>query len=112
MPDLHFNASYAGFYIQDDWRLSDRFTLNLGLRYDIETSVSERDNLIVDGFDYTSQNPLAMQCTGCAAAAARPDIAGNRPDGGANLANMKGGVVFANGGVYKPTRTTSGRASA
>ena len=56
----------------------------------------------MDGFDYTSQNPLATQCTGCPAAAARPDIAGNRPDGGANLANMKGGVVFANGGVYKP----------
>ena len=58
----------------------------------------------MDGFDYTSQNPLALQCTGCPAAAARPDIAGNRPDGGADLANMKGGVVFADGGVYNADR--------
>ncbi len=27
-----------GVYVQDDWRLSDRFTINLGLRYDFETS--------------------------------------------------------------------------
>ena len=64
VPDLHFNASYTGVYVQDDWRVSDRFTLNLGLRYDYERPVSERDNLVVDGFDYTSQNPLALQCTG------------------------------------------------
>jgi hypothetical protein len=34
---------YAG-YFQDDWRLSDRLTLNLGLRYDLETPFTERYN--------------------------------------------------------------------
>lgn len=108
VPDLHYNASYSGLYVQDDWRMNDRFTLNIGLRYDYERPVSERDNLIVDGFDYTSQSPLALQCAGCAAAAARPDIAGNRPDGGAALANMKGGVVFADGPVYNGDKDNFG----
>ncbi len=43
-------------YIQDDWRVSDRLTLNLGLRYDLVTGVQ------ID----QSQNPnfLALQAAG------------------------------------------------
>lgn len=98
VPELHYQAAYSGAFVQDDWRVNDRFTLNLGLRYDYERPVSERDNLVVDGYDFTSRNPIA--CTLCAAAAARPDIAANRTDGGAALANPVGGVIFADGPVY------------
>lgn len=35
--------AYA-FFIQDDWRASDRLTLNLGLRYDFMSPSYERDN--------------------------------------------------------------------
>jgi Carboxypeptidase regulatory-like domain/TonB dependent receptor-like, beta-barrel len=38
-PDFH-GAEY-GFYIQDDWRVSQKLTLNLGLRYDIITPLIE-----------------------------------------------------------------------
>ena len=31
-----------GFYVQDDWRYSSRLTFNLGLRYEINTPVTER----------------------------------------------------------------------
>ena len=36
---------YAGF-VQDDWRLKPRVTLNIGLRYEYYTPPSERDNLL------------------------------------------------------------------
>lgn len=35
---------YYAPFVQDDWRLTDRLTLNLGLRYDLETPFTERYN--------------------------------------------------------------------
>ena len=42
--DMHFA------YMQDDWRASDRLTLNLGLRYEFSTPYWERDN-VLSNFD-------------------------------------------------------------
>ena len=39
--------SYA-FFVQDDWRLSPKLTLNVGLRYDFMTPSYERDNLMAN----------------------------------------------------------------
>ena len=30
------HASYSALYVQDEWRVTDRFTLNYGLRWDVE----------------------------------------------------------------------------
>lgn len=35
---------YVAGYIQDDWRITKKLTLNLGLRYDLETPYTERFN--------------------------------------------------------------------
>jgi hypothetical protein len=37
------NTAYSAF-VQDDWRITPRFTLNLGLRYDLTTVLHDRDN--------------------------------------------------------------------
>jgi hypothetical protein len=39
---LFYQTRYSG-YVQDDWRVSPRLTLNFGLRYMVQTSWKERD---------------------------------------------------------------------
>src|SRR6266404_4033915 len=43
---------YAG-YIQDDWKASDRLTLNLGLRYELFSTIKEHNNELAT-FDFSS----------------------------------------------------------
>ena len=43
----HTKQEYYVAYAQDEWRVRPNFTLNLGVRYDYYTPLSERDNRIV-----------------------------------------------------------------
>jgi hypothetical protein len=54
-----FNQWWNGLYIQDDWKLLPNLTLNLGLRYDLETGFQERHNNWAD-FSPTIANPLGV----------------------------------------------------
>ncbi len=36
---VHLNHSYYGFFVQDQYRLTPKLTLNYGLRYDLETGL-------------------------------------------------------------------------
>jgi hypothetical protein len=41
----HFTFNGYALFLQDDWRVKPRLTVNLGLRYEINTVPKERDNL-------------------------------------------------------------------
>jgi hypothetical protein len=60
---LTYVRYYAG-YFHDDWRVSSKLTLNLGLRYEYETGLKERENRLVVGFDRGVLSPLAAGVTG------------------------------------------------
>jgi hypothetical protein len=45
-------------YAQDDWRVTHRLTLNLGLRWDVERGLRERNNLLDRGLCLTCVNPI------------------------------------------------------
>jgi len=64
---------YHGFFFQDDWRATPRLTLNLGLRYDLDTPRTERFNR-TNHFDRDVRSPLADVVPG--------------------FENLKGGLVF------------------
>jgi outer membrane receptor protein involved in Fe transport len=52
---------YYAVYMQDDWKLTPRLTINAGLRWDYQPPVTVKDNLTVSGFDFDVTNPLQSQ---------------------------------------------------
>ncbi len=50
---------YYAAYVQDDFRVSSKLTLNLGLRWERETGLQEIENRLYVNFDENATNPLA-----------------------------------------------------
>jgi hypothetical protein len=42
-PSIRTRANWYSGFVQDDWRIKPRLTLNLGLRYEAYTSIQEKD---------------------------------------------------------------------
>jgi hypothetical protein len=54
---------YYSIWAQDDWKITTKLTLNLGIRYDLLGPRTERHNQLNYAFDTTDVNPLNAQIT-------------------------------------------------
>jgi hypothetical protein len=54
------NSWQQSYYAQDDWRVSQRLTLNLGIRWDLQFPMVEQNNNM-DWFNPTVASPIASQ---------------------------------------------------
>lgn len=57
---LSYEAPYAAAFVQDDFRLTARLTLNMGLRVDYNGGWKERFNRMTRGFDFNAVSPLQV----------------------------------------------------
>jgi Carboxypeptidase regulatory-like domain/TonB dependent receptor len=55
MHDVDYNRQNYAFYAQDDFRVSQKLTLNLGIRYEIFTTVKARFNQLAN-FDFANDS--------------------------------------------------------
>jgi hypothetical protein len=60
-PTPHYQWFFLAPWIQDDWRISNRLTVNLGFRWDFNGSVKEEDNRLNYAFDPTIVNPISAR---------------------------------------------------
>ena len=106
-----YHTYYVGSFVQDDWRVSDHLTLNMGLRFDIDTPYREKAGAIVNGFNTTATNSASAAAAAAFTASTKTSAGYNTANAalpGAGVApvttlNTLGGLTFPNtpnGAIY------------
>ncbi|MCC6590351.1 MAG: TonB-dependent receptor [Bryobacterales bacterium] len=83
-PRLAYRNGYYGLFLQDDIRVTSRLTVNVGLRYDIEGSPTERYNRMNAGWSFNAAEATLANAAKTANASDCPACA-----------NLAGGLLFA-----------------
>ena len=79
-----------GFFVQDDWKVNSKLTVNLGLRWEVEAPLVERNDKSVSGFDYNYTQPIESTVQTRYAALNDPALKALVPQ-----LSVKGGLLFA-----------------
>lgn len=82
-----------GMFVQDDFKVSPRLTVNLGVRYEFETPLHERFNRSTLGFDTTYVQPISAAAQ-AAYATIYPNISGGFPQLPVSALVLRGGMTF------------------
>ncbi len=98
---------YMAPFVQDDWRVNQKLTLNLGVRWDYESPFTDRFNRQNSGFCTTCMNPLQSSVPSLALNGGLTfTSASNRYPYPRDLNNFQPRI----GGAYQVTPTTVARA--
>ena len=65
---------YYGMFVQDNWRVTRKLTLNLGLRAEYEGGSTERYNRLIGGFDLNASLPISAAAQAAYAASPIPEL--------------------------------------
>lgn len=94
LPTVADKSMETAFYVQDDWKITPRFTLNLGLRYEWSSPYTERFNR-QQYSDFSGDTGVTVDL---------PDP--NNPLTATVPVNLKGTTLFPNqGGLYRSVPT-------
>jgi hypothetical protein len=79
-------------YFQDDWRVTPKLTLNLGIRYDVQRGLRDRHNALDAGLCLTCVNPVSSDTNYMA-----------------NIANASNIAAWQAAGITPPTQVLGGQ---
>ena len=85
----HERISRTSLFVQDEWKVSDKLTLNGGLRYEYETPLVEKSDAMVNGFDFVTPLPINARAQANYASGTAKDMPSD-----INFATL-GGMLFA-----------------
>ena len=68
------HTPYYGWFVQENWRVTPKLTVNLGLRMEYEQGATERYNRMISNFDPNAQLPIAAAAQAAYAANPIPEL--------------------------------------
>jgi hypothetical protein len=80
--------TYVALYFHDDFKVTPKLTLNLGLRYELESPVTERFNRSVAGFAFDQSSPIEAQARAKYSANPIPELP-------VDQFRLRGGLTYA-----------------
>ena len=89
---------YGGVFIQDDWKVSNKLSVNMGLRWEYEGAPTERENRNSRGLDPNADLRITSAAQAAYAANPMPELA-------ASAFRVRGGLQFvspSDRGTYNP----------
>jgi hypothetical protein len=92
---LSIYKKYGAGFFQDDWKFRPNLTLNLGVRWEMETGTGEANQLVTN-FDFDAPSPLS----GKTKAVTDPFVLALNP----NVANLRGLLSYPEGGQVEPNK--------
>ena len=93
--DMSTVTNFWALYLQDDWRVTPKLTINAGLRWEHETPTFERNGKEIVAFDFDATNST----TTAAATKYASSVAGTNSYLPSSI-NPTGGAVYANTNGY------------
>jgi hypothetical protein len=84
---------YVGWYVQDNWRLSSKLSVNLGMRMEYEFGLRERYNRFIAGFDPAASLPITALAQAAYAKSPIPELSASA------FAVLGGSLYTGTGGV-------------
>ncbi|HEX3985967.1 MAG TPA: TonB-dependent receptor [Acidobacteriaceae bacterium] len=96
-PPIMDGYPVYAIYTQDNWRVTHQLTLNLGIRYDVQRGLRERNNNLNRGLCLTCVNPITNDSTYQSNIASGASLAAWQAAGvdTSSLSTVLGGIEFA-----------------
>ncbi len=88
-----YNQMNHALYVNDEWRLGRKLTINAGLRLEVDQGLTESNDWNIYGFDLTSSNPVEAAAKAAYAANPIPEIP-------VSQFAVRGGLLYGQGATW------------